>query len=66
MHCLKVKACEALAEEGLQGSQLLSAMATASGVFYNYTHDLNCFDFKAGANKETDEDAGASLHSAGF
>lgn len=49
-------ACEALADPHLEGKALLSAMAAASGVFYNYTHDLGCFDFKVGPNKETDED----------
>ena len=41
----------------MEGVHLLAAMAAASGVFYNYTHDLPCFDFKAGANKETEEDS---------
>ena len=49
-------ACEALADPHLEGKALLSAMAAASGVFYNYTRELKCFDFKVGANKETDED----------
>lgn len=56
-----MKACEALAEEHLVGSALLAAMAKGAGVFYNYTHDMPCFDYKAGANKETDEDSGFPL-----
>ena len=50
-------ACEALADPHLgEGKELLSAMAAASGVFYNYTHALECFDYKVGPNEETDED----------
>ena len=49
-------ACEALADPHLDGKELLSAMAAASGVFYNHTHELECFDYKAGPNKESEED----------
>ena len=49
-------ACEALADPHLEGKALLSAMAAASSVFYNYTHALECFDYKVGPNEETDED----------
>ena len=49
-------ACESLASEDLQGAELLSAFAGSLGVFYNYSKDLECFDFAAGANPETDED----------
>jgi lysosomal Pro-X carboxypeptidase len=49
-------ACEALADPHLEGKALLSAMAAASGVFYNHTHELECFDYKVGPNKESDED----------
>jgi lysosomal Pro-X carboxypeptidase len=31
-------------------------MASAVGVFYNYTGDLACFEWGAGPNPETDED----------
>ena len=56
---LQVAACKALAEPHLEGSALMAGMAKAAGVFYNFTHDMPCFDFKVGANKETDEDSGA-------
>ena len=49
-------ACEALADPHLEGKALMSAMAAASGVFYNYTNALECFDYKVGPNEQTDED----------
>ena len=49
-------ACEALADPHLEDKALLFAMAAASGVFYNHTHELECFDYKAGPNKESEED----------
>lgn len=36
-------------------------MAAGAGVFYNYTRDMECFDYKAGANEETDEDSGVPV-----
>ena len=56
---VQVAACEALAEPHLEGSALMAGMAKAAGVFYNFTHDMPCFDYKVGANQETDEDSGA-------
>ena len=50
-------ACEALAQEGLEGEALLGAMADAVGVFYNFTGGLECFDPGASANNETQADA---------
>jgi len=34
----------------------LSGLATAAGVFYNYTGNVPCFNYSQGANEETDED----------
>jgi lysosomal Pro-X carboxypeptidase len=31
-------------------------MASAVGVFYNYSGDLSCFQWGAGPNPESDED----------
>ena len=45
-----------MADPHLEGEALLSAMAAASGVFYNHSQELKCFDYKVGPNKESDED----------
>lgn len=39
-------ACEALAEEGLQGRALLAGLAQAASVFYNYSGQLDCLDYR--------------------
>jgi len=39
-------ACEAMAEKGLSDAQLLSGLATAAGVFYNYTGNVPCFNYR--------------------
>lgn len=51
------EACDALKEGGLEGEELLTAMAKAVGVFYNYSGSLECYDTGGGPNPETDEDA---------
>lgn len=48
-------ACSYLAEPSLKGTELLEAMTEAIGVFYNYSHDAECFRFDAGPNPESDE-----------
>ena len=50
-------ACDALAAPYANAAQLLSSMASAVGVFYNFTATLDCFDFNSGPNPETDADA---------
>ncbi|BDA40679.1 Lysosomal Pro-X carboxypeptidase [Coccomyxa sp. Obi] len=49
-------ACESLRKKDLEGTALLSAFADALGVFYNYSKEVECYDYGAGANPETDED----------
>jgi len=49
-------ACEALAEEGLQGRALLAGLAQAASVFYNYSGQLDCLDYRKGVNNATSED----------
>lgn len=50
-------ACRYLSTPNMGGSDLLAGLANAVGVFYNYTRDLSCFDFKMGVNNATQEDA---------
>lgn len=38
-------ACDYLAEESLQGRELLKGMAAAVGIFYNATGGATCFDW---------------------
>ena len=50
-------ACEYLAETDLEGSALLAGLASAAGVFYNFSgQNLDCFDWSAGPNEESEED----------
>lgn len=49
-------ACSHLADPGLQGAELLGAMASAVGVFYNFSGGLDCFDFNQGSDPDTQED----------
>ena len=51
------RACDALAAPYGTAPQLLSRMADAVGVFYNYTQTLDCFDAGGGPNPESDADA---------
>ena len=39
-------ACESLAEDGLRGRALLAGLAQASAVFYNYSGQLDCLDYR--------------------
>jgi len=50
-------ACEHLSAQGLEGEELLASLASAIGVFYNFTGALECFDPGAGAGEATKEDA---------
>lgn len=50
-------ACEHLSQPGLEGEALLSAMAKAVGVFYNFSQALDCYDINAGAGEATKEDS---------
>ena len=50
-------ACEYLAEPDLEGDALLAGLASAAGVFYNFSgQNLDCFDWSAGPNEESEED----------
>ena len=50
-------ACEYLAEPNLEGDALLAGLASAAGVFYNFSgQNLECFDWSAGPNEESEED----------
>ena len=46
-------ACSALAKPNPTISKLLDGLATAAGVFYNYSGSLPCFDLNDGPNPET-------------
>ena len=48
-------ACSALASPNFTVDELLDGMASAAGVFYNYSGTLECFDFNGGPNPETTE-----------
>ena len=50
-------ACEHLAEPDLEGNALLAGLASAAGVFYNFSgQNLDCYDWSAGPNEESEED----------
>eukprot|EP00238_Polyblepharides_amylifera_P005539 CAMPEP_0196584666 /NCGR_PEP_ID=MMETSP1081-20130531/48027_1 /TAXON_ID=36882 /ORGANISM="Pyramimonas amylifera, Strain CCMP720" /LENGTH=259 /DNA_ID=CAMNT_0041905961 /DNA_START=36 /DNA_END=812 /DNA_ORIENTATION=- len=49
-------ACESLAAEDLHGDALIEGLRDAVGVFYNYTQDLQCYDFAHGVNPDTEAD----------
>ena len=50
-------ACAYLAEPDLEGDALLAGLASAAGVFYNFSgQNLDCFDWSAGPNEESEED----------
>lgn len=49
-------ACQELAEPQLSGVPLLTGLAHASSVFYNYSGSLECLDFNLGVNNATSED----------
>ncbi|CAK0734809.1 hypothetical protein CVIRNUC_000484 [Coccomyxa viridis] len=49
-------ACESMRAENMSTRELLPAFADSLGIFYNYSKDVECYDFKAGANPETEED----------
>lgn len=48
-------ACDQISGTLDKPEELLEDLAGAVGVFYNYSHDLPCFNFSSGPNKETDE-----------
>ncbi|KAK9809908.1 hypothetical protein WJX72_001411 [[Myrmecia] bisecta] len=50
-------ACQPMAQPGLEGPELLTALAKSIGVFYNYSGVEPCFSWDHGANPDTDEDA---------
>ena len=39
-------ACQHLAERSLKGEELVESMAMAIGIFYNFTGELACYNFK--------------------
>ncbi len=39
-------ACQALAAEDLIDDDLLAGLATAAGVFYNYSGEVPCFNYR--------------------
>lgn len=50
-------ACKYLAEPDLEGDALLAGLASAAGVFYNFSgQNLDCFDWSAGPNEASEED----------
>ena len=50
-------ACEYLAKADLEGNVLLAGLASAAGVFYNFSgQNLDCFDWSAGPNEASEED----------
>ena len=41
----------------MEGDALLAGLASAAGVFYNFSgQNLDCFDWSAGPNEESEED----------
>lgn len=42
-------ACESLAAEHMDETALLEGLATAAGVFYNFSHDISCFNYRRAA-----------------
>ena len=44
-------------EASLEGPALVSAMADAVGVFYNWSGTVPCFDWSAAVNNDTKEDS---------
>eukprot|EP00879_Flechtneria_rotunda_P021987 GHRR01023188.1.p1 GENE.GHRR01023188.1~~GHRR01023188.1.p1 ORF type:complete len:289 (+),score=68.98 GHRR01023188.1:914-1780(+) len=50
-------ACSYMAEPHLDGPKLLTAMAQAAGVLYNFSGTLDCFSIGTGPSPESDESA---------
>lgn len=51
------EACKHLAKPGMSGLNAVKAMASAIGVFYNFSGTLDCYNHKTGAGNATAEDA---------
>ncbi|QDZ21254.1 serine carboxypeptidase [Chloropicon primus] len=46
-------ACEAFQSQRMSDAELVSALAQASKVWYNYTNSMECLDYRKGVNPET-------------
>ena len=46
-------ACEYFKEPDMPASELIRALAQASAVWYNYTQNQECMDYRKGVNPET-------------
>lgn len=49
--------CSPAQDTSLEGPALVSAMADAVGVFYNWSGSVPCFDWSAAVNNDTKEDS---------
>ena len=47
--------CEYMKEHEMTDLQLIRGLAQASSVWYNYTSDLTCMDYRQGVNPETQD-----------